>query len=245
MYKSLILYSGGADSTLSAALHAEKGYNVHLITLDRFSYVKVQEYTSHNYHKLVAIYGANCFSRTILPIEAWHKYLNYERYFYFFRKYKLAIVSMIFSKLALHWRALVYALQNQIKCVADGAVPYMGPYPDQNAHIGGEQFASLYQYFGIKYENPVWEIADDVEQLLYDRGITSTPSIRGSSEDRQVFYAEQFVFALFVKYYKMKFGPSQYEDTMANIYTEKIRLIKMLTEEWLTGEKNIITTFLG
>ncbi len=244
MRKALVLFSGGSDSTLAAALYAEQGYQVHLVTLDRFSYVRVTEYTEHNYKKLVAIYGQDRFVRSVLNIEKWHKLLNYERYFYFAKRYGLAVVALNFSKLSLHWRSLIYAIQNDIEVIADGAVPYMKLYLDQNQKIALGGFQDLYQHFGIRHESPVWDLAEDVEQLLYNRGINKRPQVRGSEDDKQVFYAEQFVFALFAKYYCMKHGEEGYEKIMTELYKEKFQFIQNETLSWKEGKGKHIPRLL-
>lgn len=244
-HKALVLFSGGSDSTLAAALYAEQGYEVHLVTLDRFSYVRVKNYTEHNYIKLVSIYGEKCFVRAVLNIEKWHKLLNYENYLHYARKYGLAVVALNFSKLSLHWRALAYAIENEIEVIADGAVPYMRLYLDQNQKISLGGFQELYQQFGIRHESPVWDLAEDVEQLLYDRGINKRPQVRGTDDDRQVFYAEQFVFALFAKYYCAKYGEAAYEKKMAELYSDKFEFIKKETLAWKNGQGKYLPELLS
>lgn len=244
MRKALVLFSGGSDSTLAAALYAEQGYQVHLVTLDRFSYVKVREYTEHNYQKLIGIYGKDRFVRSVLNIEKWHKLLNYERYLYFARRYGLAVVALNFSKLSLHWRSLIYAIQNDIEVIADGAVPYMKLYLDQNQKIALNGFSALYQHFNIRHESPVWNLAEDVEQLLYNRGINKRPQVRGTEDDKQVFYAEQFIFALFAKYFCMKYGEDGYEKIMTKLYKEKFQFIQNETFAWKEGKGRFLPDLL-
>lgn len=229
---ALVHFSGGSDSTLAAAFCAERFEKVHLITYDRFSFLGARNYTLPNFQRLCRIYGEKKFARVIYPVGRWHKEICYDRYFYFARKYKLAVTSLAFCKLSMHWYSAVYCIGNGIKTVADGVVPYMDIYPDQNAAISLGRLREFYQRLGISYENPVYAIAGKVEQLLYDKGIIDTPVVRGTEEDKQVFYAEQVVFALFVKYYTGKHGKDAYEKVLSALFGEKIDFMKRTIEGW-------------
>jgi hypothetical protein len=229
----LVHFSGGSDSTLAAALCAERFKKVHLVTYDRFSFIGARDYTLVNFERLCRIYGREKFERIIYPIGRWHKKICYDRYIYFARKYKLAVTSLAFCKLSMHWYSAVYSIENGIGTVADGVVPYMDLYPDQNAKISLDKLRDFYSEFGVRYENPIYKIADEVEQLLYDKGITETPRIRGSEKDKQVFYAEQVVFALFVKYYTERHGKNTYETVLSNLFGEKIDFMRQTIADWM------------
>lgn len=235
---ALVHFSGGSDSTLAAAFCAERFDKVHLITYDRFSFIGARDYTLANFERLCRIYGREKFLRIICPIGRWHKKICYDRYIYYARKYGLAVTSLAFCKLSMHWYSTVYCIENSIKTVADGVVPYMDIYPDQNAAISLGRLRRFYQRFGISYENPVYTVADKVEQFLYDKGITDTPVVRGTDEDKQVFYAEQVVFALFVKYYVQKHGKDGYEKVLSALFGEKIDFMERVIEEWENHPSN-------
>lgn len=230
---ALVHFSGGSDSTLTAALCAERFKKVRLVTYDRFSFIGARDYTLLNFERLCRIYGREKFERIVCPIDRWHKRICYDRYVYFAGKYKLAVTSLAFCKLPMHWYSAVYCIENGIQTVADGVVPYMDLYPDQNAKISLDKLRDFYRGFNIWYENPVYKIADKVEQLLYDKGITETPHIRGSEKDKQVFYAEQVVFALFVKYYTQRHGKDIYETVLSNLFGEKIGFMRQTIADWM------------
>lgn len=229
----LVHFSGGCDSTLVAAFCAEKYQKVYLVTYDRFSFIGAKDYTRVNYERLCRIYGKDKFIRIIHPVGKLHKKICYDNYLYFAWKYKLAITGLSFSKLSMHWQSSMLCLRHNITVVADGAVPYMGLYLDQNREISIKRLASFYKTFGITYENPVYTISENVEQVLYDKGITDVPRIRGTEDDKQIFYAEQVVFALFIKYYIRKHGRETYEAVMRSLYDEKMRYMEQKVKEWL------------
>jgi len=230
---ALVHFSGGCDSTLTAAFYAERFAKVYLVTYDRFSFVGAKNYTKINFEKLCGIYGEDKFVRIIHPIGKLHKKICYNNYLYFVRKYKLAITGLSFSKLSMHWQSAILCLENDIKFVADGAVPYMDLYLDQNKKISIQRLVEFYKTFGITYENPVYNISENVEQMLYDKGITDTPNIRGTKDDKQIFYVEQVVFALFVKYYIQRHGRERYESIMSSLYNEKIQYMEQEIKKYL------------
>lgn len=236
---ALIHFSGGSDSTLAAALFAQRFDKVHLITYDRFSFIGAVDYTAVNYKRLCAAYGDERFERVVLPLGRWHKEICYERYAYFARKYKLAVTALAFCKLAMHWRSAVYCLERGIKTVGDGAVPYMNAYPDQNKRIALESLERFYRSFGLAYENPVYDMAESVEERLYDLGVTETPRMRGTAQDKQVYYVEQVLFALFLKYYVDAHGWDAYEAVLRELFAEKIDFMRGAVERWLASAQGL------
>ncbi len=222
MARACILFSGGSDSTLAAALFAERFEHVTLLTLDRLSFVGARDYTQVNYRNLIKIYGPQKFSHVILSVGRYHREIGYRNYFKLAMKYKLGVVALAFSKLSMHWRAAEYCLQNNIQTVGDGMVPYMDMYTDQNEEIALKRLREFYRSLGISYENPVFDRYQNTEEQLYARGITDQRWVRGTKDDRQVYYAEQVLFALFLKYYLKKHGQKKYEEIVGALYQEKI-----------------------
>ena len=214
--QSIVLFSGGSDSTLAAALMAKKNQRVHLLTYNRFSFLGAKDYTAKNYERLCKIFGKDHFQRKILPMGIWHKKIGYHNYFPLLKRFGLFLGSLSFSKLAMHYYTLKYALENNITLVADGMVPYMDLYPDQNEKIALGAVRKLYQDFGIEYINPVFPYASEVEPMLYDLGITEKKWVRGTEEDKQVYYAEQVLLALFLKYALTRFGKKNMNQLWTN-----------------------------
>lgn len=227
-----VLFSGGSDSTLAAALFAERFGKVHLITLDRFSFIGARKYTLPNYERLCRTYGRERFERAVLPVGKLHKAISYHDYLGTIRRYGRAVAGLFFSKIAMHARVAAYCLEHNITSVGDGMVPYMSVYPDQNRIIAIDAVKKFYAAFGIRYENPVWDVAEHTEQLLYDKGITNQPRVRGGEDDKQVFYAEQVLFALFAKYMTTKYGSDGYEERLRPLFQERLAWLEELVREW-------------
>ncbi|MBL7056146.1 hypothetical protein ISS07_04495 [Candidatus Woesearchaeota archaeon] len=243
----LVHFSGGSDSTLTAALAAEEFDKVYLITYTRGSFIGIKD-TEISFKKLVQVYGKNKFIK-LKPckIGRWYKKLAYQNYSKNVMKFKTANVCPCGPcKLSFHWHSIIYCLNNNIKFIADGTVPYMSIYPDQNKRIIGKVLKDFYKSFGIDYLNPVYNIGQNVEKVLYDKGISSLPLIRGTQEDRQVYCGEQVSFAFFVKYFKTTYGMEKYENSLSGLYKEKIDFMKKTVQEYIDNKKNsIIESMLG
>jgi AAA+ ATPase superfamily predicted ATPase len=79
---------------------------------------------------------------------------------------------------------------------------------------------------GVEYLNPAYDCASSVEQRLYDRGIIETREVRGTQDDKQVFYAEQVLLALFLKYYLTRYSQEKYERVLKELYSNRIDLMQ-------------------
>lgn len=225
MNEAIVHFSGGTDSTLSAAMLLESGYKVHLLTYDRKGFIGVWDYTQDNYQSLCAVYGEERIKRKIVDIDYLHRLVCYKNYFQLVARYKTAVTALTFSKLAMHFYSALYAVENKISVVADGAVPYMKMYPDQNEIISMKRLYSFYGHLGIEYQNPVFNFGEEAEGLLFEKGISSSRKVRGTEKDRQVFYVEQVLLALFLKYYLSVHGFAKYEQVMSDLYEDRLSMI--------------------
>ena len=234
----LVHFSGGSDSTLVAGMMAEKYDLVHMITYNRFSFRGVKDSQIH-FKALCDIYGEHKFKRIPnYPIGKWYEAISTVDKLYYIKKYKTASsLPCGPCKLSFHWHSIIYCLDNNISFIADGTVPYMDLYPDQNRKILTDKLRKFYKHFGIEYLTPVYEIGEQVEQKLYDKGITKMPQIRGTENDRQVYCSEQVLFANFVKYYKDKYGKNDYEQVLSDMYREKIDYMQQEVESYLKDKK--------
>lgn len=162
------LFSGGTDSTLTAALMAEKFDKIHLITYDRFAFSSVTN-PLINVKKLQNKYGQNKFEFHVIKVEKLTRFVFYERYLSNIRKHGFFLLTICgLCKLAMHVRTAIFCLENGIPNVCDGANQGMHLFPDQMATIIKE-YGDMYARFGITYSNPVFKYDGPQDLEFTDR----------------------------------------------------------------------------
>lgn len=153
--RAVVLFSGGTDSTLAAALMAERFHEIHLVTYDRFGLFAV-EGTGRVARGLQEKFGESRFRHTIINIDQLFKHISYESYFSDIRKHGFFPLSVCgLCKLSMHVRTIIYCHDNEIRHVCDGANKGMHLFPDQMKSVI-EDLRGLYGRFGIDYTNPVF-----------------------------------------------------------------------------------------
>jgi len=164
----VVLFSGGTDSTLTAALMAEEFEKVHLVTYDRFGFFSTDN-TELNFQKLEEKFGKDKFIHRIVKIDKLSKYVFYERYFRNFIKYRFFLLSTCgLCKLAMHIRTVAFCLENKIANVCDGANQGMRLFPAQMKRVI-EETKKMYVNFGINYMNPVFDFEGPQDLEFTDR----------------------------------------------------------------------------
>lgn len=163
-----ILFSGGTDSTLTAALLQKNFKVVHLVTYDRFGFHSTNN-TSTQVEMLKKKYGEDRFIHTYHNVDKLFKYISYENYFNNLIKHGLFNLSTCgLCKLSMHVRTIKYCLDNNIKYVADGANQAMSMEPAQMKSVINE-LRNMYLHFNINYFNPVFEMAGPADEGFIEK----------------------------------------------------------------------------
>ncbi len=173
-----ILFSGGSDSTLVAALMCEKFEKVHLLT---FFHSGILEATRSkvNVKRLENRFGKNRVIHKFFNIEQIFQTLYYAAYVRDFRKYGLFLVAAICNacQLAMHTATIIYNLNNNISFARDG-------YKREKEHIyafmseKGRKFIKMfYRKYKMEYDNPVYDIPR-TDWVLFEMGITPKRDVK-------------------------------------------------------------------
>jgi hypothetical protein len=151
----VILFSGGTDSMLAAALQQERFRKIYLVTYDRFG-LYATENTKINAKLLRDKYGADRVEHRIINIDNLFRYVSYERYWHNLFKHRFMVLSTCgLCKLAMHVRTVKFCQDLGITHVSDGANQGMNMFPDQMPGVIAE-LQKMYRHFGIEYSNPVF-----------------------------------------------------------------------------------------
>lgn len=209
-----ILFSGGTDSTLAAALQIEEFGKLILLTFDRAGIAKIEN-SKVNAKMLIDKYGADRVEHIIINFDKIFKHISYENYLQNVMKHGFMNLSTCgLCKLSMHIQAIDYCNTHDIKYVADGANQGMNMFPAQMKPVV-DQMKDLYKKFGIIYSNPVFEYESpdegsfismenanmlkslpkqDIEKemqkktagkILYEKGLAPLPNVKGSVYDRK------------------------------------------------------------
>lgn len=240
-----VLFSGGTDSTLAAVLQLEKFQKISLITFDRFGIAKVEN-SRVNAQKLIDKYGSDRVDHSIVNFDKVFKEVSYENYFKNFLKHGFMNLSTCgLCKLSMHIEAIRSCQIKGITHVSDGANQDMKMFPAQMKPVIG-RIKDLYEEYGIKYTNPVFEynapqegslvssenvmllkslpkvdVAKEEEKvtagkILYEKGLAPMPNIKGSVYDRKR-QPRCFQFVLFKIFAEKYFlADKSYEEYVAS-----------------------------
>lgn len=168
--RCVVLYSGGLDSSLAACLMIEQGYDVDLLHMNQGALIS-NHLSKIRYQEIKEIYPKSNITLSYMQVAG------------YFRSIALASIEndilengvnlvCIGCKLAMHAKAIIHCLNNNIKNVADGATKRQERYGEQRK-CAIERIRKLYQKYGINYVNPVYEYEKtDIKYGLFDRGLT-------------------------------------------------------------------------
>lgn len=163
--EAVVLFSGGTDSTLTAALMAEEFDKIHLITYDRFGIFQVEN-SKKNAQKLVDKFGKDKFVHKVINFDKVFQKVSYQNYLKNLIKFGFMNLSTCgLCKLSMHVMTIIYCLEFQIQRVSDGANKGMDVFPAQMDSVLDE-LRGMYEKFGIEYTNPVYEIDPPEEKSL-------------------------------------------------------------------------------
>lgn len=227
-----VLFSGGCDSTLAAAMAAGKAGKVHLLTYKRLGVFKTERPLAM-VERLRKRYPSVEFVYAPFGIDKYYEEICYENYLSNLKKHGLKVVSSCgLCNVAMHWKTVLYCLDNRVKELYDGAVAESRTFPSQNKKIMIEGLVKMYKEFGIEYSNPVYDMGSVVEDELYKLGITASRRIKQTERDSQPVCIDNLLFARFVDQYLAGHSWQEYEDDMKRFYDEKLKYaVKRIKEE--------------
>lgn len=151
-----ILFSGGTDSALTAALAAAQFRKIHLLTFDWAGLHSIGN-TQLNFNKLRETFPDNEFKHVIIDINKLAKHVFYENYLKYLKRHGFFVLSICgLCKLSMHARAAVYCIDNNISYLCDGANKGMHLFPAQMLPVI-EELKKMYDKLGIEYFNPVFD----------------------------------------------------------------------------------------
>ncbi len=257
-----LLYSGGTDSTLAAWQAAQRFDRVHLLTYRRFGMFGVEN-SELNLNALRRVVGEDPFIRPpIMDVERLFRHVSYEHYGRDLLKHRFMVLTTCgLCKLAMHLRTLVYAVDEGVDAVWDGANKAMTIFPAQMPEVL-EMIRGLYQIAGIRYENPVYDY-DDAQGIdfgsqfwglnpkrdevreqvtrttgteLYELGLLPEPDVKGTAHDKKMQGRcyQMVLFNVWARWYHLqRHDMERYRRDVLAYYADKIGRLERVVAEHL------------
>jgi hypothetical protein len=260
--KVAVLFSGGTDSTASAAILAESFEEIHLLTYDRHGFYNADN-SVNNARRLADRFPHVRFIHRIYettPLAKWianHKRWRYIRKYGFF-----TLQNCGHCALANHIGTLGYCLRHGIDNLADG-ITYDWPFFPGHMDKVIAELKIFHRKFGITYHTPVLHFdveepphyiekispdfhkantgaaANTTGKLLFKLGLSETTNYKGSETDRRV-QARCYQFAVPNMFIYWVFRGVErwddYEKIVHAYFSELLDDSKILIEEYLNGE---------
>ena len=230
-----VLFSGGSDSTLAAALAAERFNRVYLVTYSH-PFMFFHDKVPINISNLRSVFPDNEFIEHHDQITPLFKHLYFSDFLKYLRANRTMMVSWICGacKLAMHIETIQFCKAKGIQHVWCGAHEESSAiFPAQMESVI-EDTRRLYARSGIVYETPVYRLGR-TDRILKDRGILD----HGNIKDQHLIYSTQHTCILGMilhahsrLYYHRIHGLDAYRRKAGDIVRSKIG---ELTEDELTG----------
>lgn len=236
--KAALLYSGGSDSTLAAAVLAHDYEQIHLLTFTYTGIAEGAERSTVNVERLRRKFPDREFVHSIFYLDNLLKAILSHKRLRNILKYRLFVVAMCpICKIAMHTRTLAYCLDHSIKLVADGANQERGrDYPEQVRTVM-QEYACFYQPYGITYLSPVYDMPIRTDYILHEIGIYPHPNVKYASDANALIQPKCHYSSLFktvsIGYYKNLYGDDKFEEITIRYYQEKFFWLWQLIDEYI------------
>lgn len=233
-----LMYSGGCDSTLAACRLALHFPVVHLITYTRFGFLATDNPSVH-YERMKARFPHVRFEVHKIAYGRMYEHVEGHKRLRSLIKYgSLTSAPCGHCKMSMHWRTLLFCADHGVKYAADGAVYGNEQFAEQNTNILIPGLMDMYAENGVTLLHPVFELGLDTEDALFRLGITDSPQIKRTRNDKQVICSQHILLAMQMRRYLANHTFEEYEATQREYLTMKLDHMRELTKEHFADPRN-------
>lgn len=178
-HTTLVLFSGGRDSSLVACLLTTRGQQVHLLTCNNGVCIGA-ELSQHRFVELQTALGERLEGRTVVSSMGLFRRVAIQDIESDFARFGKNLI-LLGSQLATHTKGILYCLDHGLKTMAAGSTRYQAHFPEQ-MDVARDRLRAFCGEYGVEYLLPVGDLAteDDVKYRLLDYGV-STKSLEAVS----------------------------------------------------------------
>ncbi len=173
-----IMFSGGSDSTLAAAIMLRQCEFVRLFTCDP-GYVFFLHNSKVNARTLVQHYGADRVKHEIVDVRPLVKRILRDNLRQDWRDYGFNMTTLMClgCRLAMHTAAIIYNLEHGIPYLADGSIRDQSNSPEQLLAVLERNRRFYRERYGIQHVSPIYEESAS-DQLAFELGVTKVRGLK-------------------------------------------------------------------
>ena len=173
-----VLFSGGSDSLLVAAMALEQFETVDLLTCRRKLMFFVEN-SRRTADRLAAKWGEERLRYVQVDVNEVFRQVFLGDFKQDRRRYEthLTLLVCLACKMSMHAAAIVHNLANGIDCTLDGARRETEWYPAQMASVKA-QMRELHAEFGLTLESPVYEMVK-TDERIHELGLSDQKALKG------------------------------------------------------------------
>lgn len=252
-----VMFSGGTDSTLAAAIGAETFKRVHLLTF-RTSQMSNWERSRTGAQVLIERYGVDKVIHRIIDNDALFRRLHFSNYRQDLKKYGLYLTCLVCPACGVGFqvRSLVYCRTHGCRYLWDGLQSEGAEehiYPGLDPDIQGG-ITELCRDYGVIRESPVYDVSR-TDYVLYEKGLTDRRGLKLrallDSDMESAVYKEQLdqwhrtqadctgnVVGLtyLVAAFLPRHGHQANKELMGSYFAERIEMARGYLERFFAGE---------
>ena len=232
-----VLFSGGSDSMLAAALLADRFNKIHLLTFKTSTIVEPEK-TEVSRMRLRTRFPDVNFVDRIIDIDNLFKELYLGNYWSDFRRYGLFIGNVCATcKLAMFTAALKYNVENDIHYIASGVNERSGIiFIDQDVY-SIQKLNSFFEKYGSQYLTPTYKIRR-TDWKLFEMGVTPHRDVKLTDRayENQPGCYFGYMFSIYAHGYFLPFrGKNKYDKISRRYFDKKLMLCDQYLQKVLKG----------
>ncbi len=161
-----IMFSGGTDSTLAAALMLEEGRDVHLLTFNP-GFVLFIGNSRYNAGRLKEVYGDHRVTHAIMNNVANTKEILWNEIKHDLKEFGFNMNALVClgCRMAMHTGAVIYCLENGIPYLVDGSIADQSTIPEQLQSTLERHREFYRETFGMHHRSPIYDEARSDNRL--------------------------------------------------------------------------------
>ena len=173
-----IMFSGGTDSTLAAALMLEEGRDVHLLCYNP-GFVLFLRNSRFNASRLIQVYGEDRVHYHYIKNHELTKKVLWKTIKKDLKSYGFNMNSLLClgCRMAMHTGAVSFCLENGVPYLVDGSIADQATVPEQLQSTLARHRSFYQDTFGINHRSPIYDESRS-DMRLAEMGMTEQGGLK-------------------------------------------------------------------